>query len=94
MKNVVTFIGAITVAIGVIAAAAILVKKYADKMAEKKRQEDEEFFECDGNCCDLGFDDEDTINWEDIPVEEDEEDFIAESIKELDDLDIDSEENK
>lgn len=39
------------------------------------------------DCCDLGFDDEDELNWEDIPVEEDEEDIIAESIKELDDLD-------
>ena len=95
MKNVFTFIGAITVAIGVVAAAAIIVKKYADKMAEKKRAEDEGFYECDGNCCcDLGFDDEEDINWEDIPVEEDEEDIIAESIKELDDLDIDGGEDK
>lgn len=83
MKNTLTLIGAIVVGIGVIAGAAIIVKKYADKMAEKKKEE-EELFDCEGGC-DLGFDDED-INW-DVPVEEDEEGILAESIDELDDLD-------
>lgn len=85
MKNTLSLIGAIVLGIGVVVAGGIIVKKYLDKKAEKKKKEDEELMECD--CCDLGFDDEDGLNWEDIPVEEDEEDLIAESIKELDDLD-------
>ena len=84
MKNTLSLIGAIVVGIGVIVTAAILVKKYVDKTAKKKKEAD--FCECDGNCCDLGFDDEDGINWDEIPVEDDEE-IAGESIKELDNLD-------
>ena len=85
MKNTLSLIGAIVLGIGIVVTGCIIVKKYLDNKAEKKKKEDEELMECD--CCDLGFDDEDGLNWEDIPVEEDEEDIIAESIKELDDLD-------
>ncbi len=84
MKNTLTLIGAIVVGIGVVVAGGIIVKKYFDKTAEKKKaQEEDDLLGYE----DLGFDDEDAINWEDIPVEEDEEGVIAESIKELDDLD-------
>ena len=86
MKNALSLIGAIVVGIGVIVAAAIIVKKYSDKMAAKKKKEEDALFECDGTCCDLGFDDEDELNWEDIPVEDD-DDLAEESVKELDNLD-------
>ena len=82
MKNTLSLIGAIAVGIGVIVASAIIVKKYLDKKAEEKKKEEDEKGE-------LNFLDDDDFNWEDIPVEEDEEDIIAESIKELDDLDSD-----
>lgn len=85
MKNTLSLIGAIVVGIGVVVAGGLIVKKYLDKKAEMKKKQEEELMECD--CCDLGFDDEEDLNWEDIPVEEDEEDILAESIKELDDLD-------
>ncbi len=81
MKNTLSLIGAIAVGIGVIVASAIIVKKYVDKKSLKKRDEDVL------GGCDCGFCDDDAFDWEDIPVEEDEEDIIAESIKELDDLD-------
>lgn len=89
MKNVLALIGAVTVAVGVVAAAALVVKKYLDKVEEKKRIEEEEaLFGCDGTCCDLGFDEEEEgIDWGDIPVEDDDEE-LSESIKELDGLDI------
>ena len=90
MKNTLTLIGAIVVGIGVIAGAAIVVKKYVDKQAEKKRAEEDALFDCDGTCCDLGFDDEDEINWADIPTEDD-EDILSEGIGELNDLDADKE---
>ena len=41
MKNVLALIGAVTVAVGVVAAAALVVKKYLDKVEEKKRIEEE-----------------------------------------------------
>lgn len=84
MKNTLSLIGAIVVGIGVIVASAIIVKKYLDKKAEEKKVKEEE----EKN--DFNFIDDDDFNWEDIPVEEDEEDIVAESIKELDDLDSDT----
>jgi len=88
MKNTLALVGAIVVAIGAIAAAAIIVKKYTDKLAEKKKKEEEDCCcDCDGACCDLGFDDEEEINWEDIPVEDDDDLASVESIDELNDLD-------
>lgn len=83
MKNTLSLIGAIAVGIGMIVASAIIVKKYLDKKAEEKKKEEE------AEKAELDFLDDDDFNWEDIPVEEDEEDVIAESIKELDDLDSD-----
>ena len=87
MKNVLALIGGFTVAVGIVAAAALVVKKYLDKVEEKKRkQEEDDFFACDGNCCDLGFDDdEEEIDWGNIPVEDD--DDFAETLQELDGLD-------
>ncbi len=85
MKNTLSLIGAIVLGIGVVVAGGLILKKYFDKKAEQRKKEEEDFMDCD--CCDLGFDDEEGLNWEDIPVEEDEEDILSESIKELDDLD-------
>lgn len=87
MKNTLTLIGAIAVAVGVLAAAAIVVKKYTEKCTKKKK--DEALFDCDGTCCDndvFGEDEEsESLNWEDIPVEDDED--SAESVEELNNLD-------
>ena len=82
MKNTLSLIGAIVVGIGVIVTAAIIVKKYVNNRVEKKKN-NEELKQAECASCN------EDLNWENIPVEEDEEDIIAESITELDDLDAD-----
>ncbi len=85
MKNTLTIIGAIAVAVAAIAAVAIFVKKYTVKLSIKKNDEAELPEEDD--ILEFGED----INWEEVPVEEDEDDILAESIDELDNLDLDTE---
>ncbi len=86
MKNTLTIIGAIAVAVAAIAAIAIFVKKYTVKLSVTKNQPDELPEEDD--ILEFGED----INWEEVPVEDDDEDdILAESIDELDNLDLDTE---
>ena len=89
MKNTLTIIGALAVAAAVIAAVAIFVKKYTVKFTIEKN--------CDA--CGCGCDEEDNadlyedINWEEVPVEDDEEEisFLDEELDELSKLDTDAE---
>ena len=85
MKNTLTIIGAIAVAVAAIAAVAIFVKKYTVKFSITKNNPAELPEEDD--ILEFGED----INWEEVPVEEDEDDILAESIDELDNLDLDTE---
>lgn len=86
MKNTLTIIGAIAVAVAAIAAIAIFVKKYTVKFSITKNDPAELPEEDD--ILEFGED----INWEEVPVEDDDEDdILAESIDELDNLDLDAE---
>lgn len=83
MKNTLTIIGAIAIAIGVAAAVAVFIKKYTVNfnLSVTKKPEDIDFDDYD----DFDEDFDDDITWEEVPVEED--DLIAETINELDNLD-------
>lgn len=84
MKNTLTIIGAIAIAIGVAAAVAVFVKKYTVNfhLSVNKKPEDFDLDDYD----DFEDDFEDDITWEEVPVEE-EEDLLSETIDELDNLD-------
>ena len=84
MKNTLTIIGAIAIAIGVAAAVAVFVKKYTVNfnLSVSKKPEPIDFDEYD----DFDEDFEDDITWEEVPVEEEDE-LLAETIDELDNLD-------
>ena len=84
MKNTLSLIGAIVIGIGVMVASALIVKKYLDKKALKKKEAAAKEEDCCCGCCD----EEEDLNWEDIPVEDDDETIIAD-VKELDGLDAD-----
>ncbi len=83
MKNTFTIIGAIAVALALVAAVVIFIKKYTVNISIKKNEEAELPEEDD--IYDFG----DDLDWEEVPVEDDEDEFkiLTESIDELDNLD-------
>ncbi len=82
MKNTFTIIGAIAVALALVAAVAIFVKKYTVNFSIKKNEEAE--LPEDDDIYSFG----DDIDWEEVPVEDDDElDILSESAAELDNLD-------
>lgn len=86
MKNTFTIIGAVAVALALVAAVAVFVKKYTVSFSIKKNEEAELPEEDD--IYDFG----DDIDWEEVPVEDDDDEFkiVTESVDELDNLDTDS----
>ena len=85
MKNTFTIIGAVAVAVALVAAVAIFVKKYTVNISIKKNEEANLPEEDD--IYNFG----DDIDWEEVPVEEDDEfGILSESAAELDNLDKDT----
>ena len=79
MKNTFTIIGAIAVALALVAAVVVFVKKYTVSFSIRKNED----AELPGEDDIYSFDD---LDWEEVPVEEDEE---LEDASELDSLDAD-----
>lgn len=81
MKKALAIFGAIAIAAAIIAGIVIFVKKYTVNFSITKNKPAELPEEDDS------FDFDEDINWEEVPVEDDEEDIFAESKNELSKLD-------